>query len=175
MSDGRHLPPHELYRNYHRALLARARKICKSDDVAEEVCQEAWLVIFRSLDRFEGRSSLGWWMTRIVVNRSLSRMRRESRFVRSDDSETLQREVERSNADPITPESFTLGHELCDVIDGAMQGLPARQRRVLEMLQLEGRSSEEVCAEMDISPVNQRVLLHRARRSVRSAITALAA
>jgi RNA polymerase sigma-70 factor (ECF subfamily) len=63
-----------------------------------------------------------------------------------------------------------LSKEMLLELDRALSGLPARQRQVVTMRDVCGMSSEEVCAALEISPANQRVLLHRARAVLRAAL-----
>jgi RNA polymerase sigma-70 factor (ECF subfamily) len=69
-----------------------------------------------------------------------------------------------------TPEEGLLAGETRDVIAAAIAELPAAQRTVIALRDVEGWSSEEVCEALEISAGNQRILLHRARSRVRSAI-----
>jgi RNA polymerase sigma-70 factor (ECF subfamily) len=55
-------------------------------------------------------------------------------------------------------------------IAAAIDGLPRSQRLVISLRDVEGLSSEEVCATLDITESNQRVLLHRARTKVRQSL-----
>jgi RNA polymerase sigma-70 factor (ECF subfamily) len=57
-----------------------------------------------------------------------------------------------------------------DVVRGALEVLPERQRMVVALRDVEGLSAEEVCAVMEVTPANQRVLLHRGRAHVRQAL-----
>ena len=68
------------------------------------------------------------------------------------------------------PENVVLSKETLLELDRALSGLPARQRQVVTMRDVCGMSSEEVCAALEISPANQRVLLHRARAALRAAL-----
>ena len=67
-------------------------------------------------------------------------------------------------------EGRLLGRETQDVISSAMDTLAPAQRLVMPLRDLEGWDSDEVCAALEISPGNQRVLLHRARSRVRAAL-----
>lgn len=72
---------------YHAAMVRLARTYVRSQAVAEEVAQEAWLGLLRGLDRFEGRSSLRTWLYRIVANRAISTGLHERQHLPVDDSE----------------------------------------------------------------------------------------
>ena len=154
--------------------------------VAEEVVQDAWLTVLRSLDRFEGRSSLRTWVLGIVINVARSRGRAERR------SAPVLPEAGGPAIDPArflppnharwphhwalepapwpTPEEDLLASETRKVILDAIDALPPTQREVLVLRDLEGVPSADVCHILGLTDTNQRVLLHRARSRVRSAL-----
>ncbi len=68
------------------------------------------------------------------------------------------------------PEERLLAEETMGHIRGAIAALPSAQQRVITLRDMEGWTSEEVCNVLEISETNQRVLLHRARSKVRSAV-----
>jgi RNA polymerase sigma-70 factor (ECF subfamily) len=68
------------------------------------------------------------------------------------------------------PEEGLLGRETVDVVKRAVEALPASQRAVIAMRDIAGFTAQEVCDVVDVSAGNQRVLLHRARSSVRAAL-----
>jgi RNA polymerase sigma-70 factor (ECF subfamily) len=65
-----------------------------------------------------------------------------------------------------------LSNETCAVLRDAIAALPAAQRLVVTLRDVEGWPAEEVCAALDLTSGNQRVLLHRARAGVREALAA---
>jgi RNA polymerase sigma-70 factor (ECF subfamily) len=154
--------------------------------VAEEVVQEAWLTMLRSLDRFEGRSSLRTWLLGIVVNLARSRARAERRSIQmpsEPDGPVLEpsRFLPANHArwphhwaiEPVrwpTPEEDLLAGETRTLILETIDTLPATQREVLVLRDLEGLSAADVCNVLALTDTNQRVLLHRARSRVRLAL-----
>ncbi len=147
-----------------------------SPAVAEEVVQDAWLGFLRGLDRFEERSSVRTWLFRILVNRARSAAVRERRSVAV---ENLDAAVDAARFDQVgswsaPPELWTdlvddrvVALRMAGVIRMALVGLPARQREVVTLRDIEGLSSTEVCGVLDITEANQRVLLHRGRSRLR--------
>jgi RNA polymerase sigma-70 factor (ECF subfamily) len=159
--------------------------------VAEEVAQETWVGVLRGIDRFEERSSLKTWIFRILANvamRGGSRERRSVPFAAlaaaedtgapsvdpdrflPDDHELFPGHWVLAPARWPTPEEGLLSGETRAVIVAAIEALPKAQRTVLALRDVEGWDSEEVCAALEISAGNQRILLHRARTRVRAAI-----
>jgi RNA polymerase sigma-70 factor (ECF subfamily) len=169
-------------------MLSLALAHVASRAVAEEVVQEAWLVVLRDFARFERRSALRTWVLGIVVNLARSRARAERRSV------PVPMDMDMPAVDPVrflssdsarwpdhwalapapwpTPEDALLAGEVRGVILGAVAGLPPSQREVLVLRDLEGASAEEACNVLGLSDTNQRVLLHRARSRVRNAVEA---
>jgi RNA polymerase sigma-70 factor (ECF subfamily) len=174
---------------YYGTMLAVARTYVKSRASAEEVVQDAWLGVLNGLDRFEGRSSLKTWIMRIVVKTALTRGAREARSVPFS---SLAVEGEEPAVSPdrfrgakdgfpghwngyprdwqSLPEEVLLGHETFDIVLNAIDGLPEAQRLVITLRDVHGWTNEEVCASLELSSGNQRVLLHRARSRVRAAL-----
>jgi RNA polymerase sigma-70 factor (ECF subfamily) len=166
---------------HHGTMLRVAQTMVPSRAVAEEVVQETWQGVLEGLPSFEGRSSLRTWIFRILVNRARTRGVREQRALPvgalsdADDAPELiaraLRAVGRLTASA-TPETALLDGELRAVLEGAVEALPESMRAVLTMRDLAGWSAEEACAVLDLTEVNQRVLLHRARVRVRAALSA---
>jgi RNA polymerase sigma-70 factor (ECF subfamily) len=153
--------------------------------LAEEVVQEAWLTVLRSLDRYERRSTFRTWVLGIVVNLARSRSRAERRCVpRAPDTAPVADPDRFLPADhprwphhwavpPAgwrTPEEALLAGEAREVLLGAIEALPPAQREVLALRDIEGCESREVCDILGLTDTHQRVLLHRARSRVRQAL-----
>jgi RNA polymerase sigma-70 factor, ECF subfamily len=176
-------------REWHSAMLRVARIFTPSRAVAEEVVQETWLRVLGALDRFEGRSSLKTWVFRILVNTAKTRAQREGRSIPFSALHDPAR-VPEAAVDPDRfladdhphhpggwespprelPEDRLIASETRDVLSDAIEALPSSQRAVISLRDVEGWSSEEVRNALDLSEVNQRVLLHRARARVRQAL-----
>jgi RNA polymerase sigma-70 factor (ECF subfamily) len=171
------------------SLLRVAMSYVASRAAAEEVVQETWVGVLKGLDGFEGRSSLRTWIFRILSNTAKTRAARDSR---STPFSSLAARDQRSSepvVDPDrflpadhedaghwalpprrweTPEQGLLSSEVRDVVLKAIDALPAAQRVVITMRDIEGCPAVEVCEALDISDGNQRVLLHRGRSKVRA-------
>lgn len=154
--------------------------------IAEEVVQEAWLTMLRSLDRFERRSTFRTWLLGIVVNLARSRARGEKRTVSlpadSDGPVVAPSRFLPANharwphhwaVEPMpwpTPEDDLLAGEIRRMILETINALPAAQREVVVLRDLEGLSAAEACNVLGLTDTHQRVLLHRARSRVRHAL-----
>jgi RNA polymerase sigma-70 factor (ECF subfamily) len=175
---------------YHRPLHRTAVSFVGSGATADDVVQETWLAVITGIDRFEGRSSLKTWIYRILMNIARTRGAREARSVpfSSAGPETEGGEPafapdrfhQRGRAAghwSAPPEPWDersddrlLAEDTLDRVRTVIQQLPERQRVVITLRDLDGLSAADVCALLDLSEANQRVLLHRARARVRHAL-----
>jgi RNA polymerase sigma-70 factor (ECF subfamily) len=175
-----------LVEQHQHSLLRIARLYVSSSAIADEVVQDTWLAVIRGLWAFEGRSSLKTWILRILINRSKTRALREGRTVPFSDAGVSDDEASDARGRPDdtgfgiaslhdpghSPEERLLAEEAGVRIRAAIDALPLNQRTVILMRDMEGCSSEEVCNTLGVSETNQRVILHRARSSVRTMLTA---
>jgi RNA polymerase sigma-70 factor (ECF subfamily) len=158
--------------------------------VAEEVVQETWMAVFEHLGHFEGRSSLKTWMFRILTNRAKTRAQREGRSIPFSSHSGMNTDHAEPAVEPDRllpadhhwaghwvsvkqeemPEERLLSQETCLCLERAIEALPPNQREIIILRDIEGWTSDEICSILGISEGNQRVLLHRARLKVRSAL-----
>lgn len=174
-------------------MLRLARSFVSTPDSAAEVVQDVWLAVLRNIARFEGRSALKTWVYRILVNTAKRRAATEGRIVplsslagpaEEPGGPTVDPDRFQSRDEPYpghwrelpapwpSPEQHILGDELRARLEQALAALPARQRIVITLRDVEGYLADEVCSMLKISAANQRVLLHRARAHVRAHLEA---
>ena len=168
-----------LVARHHAPMLRLARTFVTSGAVAEEVVQDTWLAALRGLAAFEGRSSLKTWLFSILVNRARTTGVREARSVPVADAGPV---VDASRFGPDgawaePPEQWIEEAEnridavkLAELLRVLLDTLPARQREVVLLRDVEELSSADVCQVLSISEANQRVLLHRGRAKLRQAL-----
>ena len=180
----------ELVDRYHGSLVRLAQSFVSNRAAAEDVAQETWVGVLNGIDRFEARSSLKTWLFRILVNRAKTRGLRDARCVPFS---SIAKAAEEDEGPSIEPERFNgddhrwgghwsapppnwegeeriLARETREVIREAIDQLPPAQRTVISLRDVEGLEAEEVCALLELTEGNQRVLLHRARTKVRKAL-----
>ena len=176
----------------HGSMLRVAMLHVRDRTVAEEVVQDAWLGVLQQLDQFEGRSSLKTWVLRIVSNRAKTRAVRERRSVPFSALPGGDPDADEPAVDPDrflpaghrwaghwasppaswreVPEERLLSRETMAEVGRAVAALPATQRAVLVLRDVEGLGAAEACRLLELTEGNQRVLLHRARSKVRAAL-----
>jgi RNA polymerase sigma-70 factor, ECF subfamily len=155
----------ELIDMYQASLVRVAMMYVGSRAVAEDVVGETWLGVLRGIDGFQGRSSLRTWIYRILTNTAKTRAQRERRSIPfaslgdGDDGPAVDPDRFLPPGDPAAgawaspprgwdglPEATLLGAETRSVIDAAIEQLPAMQREVIRLRDVEGFSSGEVRA-----------------------------
>jgi RNA polymerase sigma-70 factor (ECF subfamily) len=173
-----------LVRTYGPSMLRVAQLYVRSRPVAEDVVQEAWIGVLNGIARFEGRSSLKTWIFRILANKAKTRAVREGRTIPFSALEPSEPSVDPDRfrgpedrypghwaAPPASlPEERLLEEETLALVQDEIAKLPPAQALVVTMRDVEGFDSAEVCNALEISETNQRVLLHRARSRLRSAL-----
>jgi RNA polymerase sigma-70 factor (ECF subfamily) len=167
-----------LVERHHHTMLHLALSFVPNRAVAEEVVQDTWVGVLRGIGTFEGRSSFKTWMLRILVNRARTAGVQEHRSVAIDSSDPA---VDGSRFDASGGWASPPDHwadvddrlragGLANSIRAALASLPARQREVVMLRDVEGLTAEEACGVLGISESNQRVLLHRGRGRLRRAL-----
>jgi RNA polymerase sigma-70 factor, ECF subfamily len=163
-------------------MLRVARSFVGSPQSAEDVVQDTWLGMLSGLARFEGRSSLRTWAFSILVNRARTHGAREARTLAwssaaedrfpgsGGEHPSHWTSIDVPSRWDTVPENVALSREVLHQLDQAVSALPPRQRKVVTMRDVCGMTADEVCATLNISPQNQRVLLHRARAVLREAL-----
>ncbi len=172
------------------ALLRLAEGIVRNRATAEEVVQEAWMSALEALDTFEGRSSLRTWLFHIVANKARTRVVKEARSVPFS-SLGAEAEGDEAAVDPSrfakdgmwkdppgrwseeNPERLAQSAQALRAIQQAITALPEAQRAVITLRDIDGVEPDEICNLLGLTLSNQRVLLHRARAKVRTALESL--
>lgn len=164
----------ETIRQYGGRMLAVARQLLGNEQDAQDAVQDAFVTAFRSLDKFERRSSLATWLHRIVVNSAL--MKRRSRNRRHEESiEALlpkfKEDGHQAQPTPRWSESASSALEQEEVraqVRASIDRLPETHRTVLLLRDIQGLDTETVSELLGISPEAVKVRLHRARQALKT-------
>jgi RNA polymerase sigma-70 factor, ECF subfamily len=165
-----------LTRRYNRVLFRTARSIVKEDAEAEDVLQESYLQAYRAFDKFRGESSLSTWLTRIVVNEAIARLRktrRRAEVIQLVDEPLLdQNAVENPMSDtPMEqPEQAAMRAEARRLIEKKIDALPDAFRTVFVLRAVEEMSVEETAACLGIPEATVRTRFFRAKGLLREAL-----
>lgn len=140
----------------------------ESQDLVQEALCRAW----KHRDSFRSGSSVGAWLSRIVMNTFISRRRHErvvSQTAARPDLPSCLFDGHRMMA-ARDPEGAMTFHELGDEVRDALDALPARYREVVVLIDLEGLPYADAAERLGIPPGTVMSRLHRARRRLRTAL-----
>jgi RNA polymerase sigma-70 factor (ECF subfamily) len=165
-----------IMRRHNRMLYRAARSILRDDAEAEDCLQSAYLLAYRSIGTFAGRSKLSTWLARIVINEALARKRRAARrgvVIPLDsvaDADISEDSPAASSAGSPGPEAEAMRHELGALIERRIDTLPEAFRGVFVLRALEELSVEETAAVLDIPEATVRTRYFRARSMLRESL-----
>lgn len=164
------------------ALFSYALSRLKNRSSAEDVVQETFLVAIRSQDRFAGSSSARTWLIGILKHKIVDLIRKESREEPTEEIDTLDTSEEaffdRKGKWSVKPSDWQVNpgkileqKEFMAVLFQCMEHLPNRLHHLFVLRELEDQDSDFICKELDITPTNLWVMLHRARMRLRGCLT----
>ena len=154
-------------RRHNPKLFRVARAILKDDAEAEDALQEAYLAAFRGMSGFQGTAQLSTWLTRIVVNEALGRLRRRKR---QDVVIKFAGREELSSVEQEPAEEQAIRSQLRALLERKIDALPLHFRTVFMMREVEEMSVEETAACLSIPAATVRSRLHRARAQLRESL-----
>lgn len=162
-----------LLKRFAPRLFRLASQLTGDPDEAEDVLQEAFIQACAHVADFEGRSGLGTWLHRIVVNTALARMRRKSPMTVPLESDDLDRHAAQDSMidRAAGPSDIVLGQERTDALERAILALPDSLRAAFVLRDIEGLSTKEAAAALGIAESALKVRLHRARAALRGMLT----
>jgi RNA polymerase sigma-70 factor, ECF subfamily len=182
IAGGDHTAFEAMMRQHNGRLFRVARSIVRDDAEAEDALQEAYLDAYRHIQEFRGGSQLGTWLTRIVINRALMRLRQQKRDPVVV-SMGIRRPSHGENAAPgeldlnlvadekvELPTTATLRGELRRMLERRIDELPLPFRTVFVMREVEGMTVQETAESLDIPEPTVRTRLFRSRALLREAL-----
>jgi RNA polymerase sigma-70 factor, ECF subfamily len=168
-----------LVRKYGGRLLAVARRFLRCEEDSADAVQEAFLAAFRYLDQFEGNSSLGTWLHRIVVNACLTKLRAQSRSRAVPIDDLLPTFDETGHhSQPVRPWgeeplSHLTREETRIQVRACIDRVPEPYRTVLLLRDIEELNTDQTAEQLGITAGAVKTRLHRARQALRTLLEPL--
>jgi RNA polymerase sigma-70 factor (ECF subfamily) len=162
-----------LMRRYNQRLFRVARAVLRDDADAEDALQDAYVQAYRKLDGFRGEAELGTWLTRIVINQALMRVRsrsRDRRVVSFTPAGEGTRELDVADTRAESPSDAALRGEVRKVLERRIDELPEVFRMVFVMREVEEMTARETADALGIPEATVRTRLFRARALLREAL-----
>ena len=148
----------ELIRQYEKKVYTLCFRMCGNSEDAEEAAQDAFLALWRGIDRFRQESSLSTWIYRLATNACIDTLRRrkkQSGSVSLDDEELFVDAVDTSPQ----PQETVEYREAQKLLQEGLSALPEEYRKVLILREIEGLSYTEIaeCASLELGTVKSRI------------------
>jgi RNA polymerase sigma-70 factor (ECF subfamily) len=159
-----------IIQRYNRRLYRVARGVVRDDAEAEDVLQEAYVRAFAALPRFRAESSLSTWLTRIVMNEAIGRLRlkrRDGELQAAAENGDLRVIMFPGVTASLDPETAAARGQVRRLLEQAVDDLPEPFRLVFVMRDIEDLSTEETATSLAIRPETVKTRLHRARQLLR--------
>lgn len=148
----------ELIRQYEKKVYTLCFRMCGNSEDAEEAAQDAFLALWRGIDRFRQESSLSTWIYRLATNACIDTLRRrkkQSGSVSLDDEELFVDAVDTSPQ----PQETVEHREAQKLLQEGLSALPEEYRKVLILREIEGLSYTEIAesASIELGTVKSRI------------------
>jgi len=162
-----------MMRRYNRRLYRLARAVLRDDAEAEDALQDGFLAAYRKLHQFRGDASLSTWLSRLVLNECLARLRRTAR--RDNIVPMLaispDQDIDSMGTSPDeAPDTAVARTQLRTLIEGKLDALPEAFRTVFVLRCVEELSVEETAACLGIPEATVRSRHFRARSMLRESL-----
>ncbi|PSQ95203.1 MAG: RNA polymerase subunit sigma-70 [Bacteroidetes bacterium SW_9_63_38] len=141
-------------------------KILGDHDEAENIVQETFAVAYRQIDDFRGESKVSTWLFSIARHLAYGHLRKTKRHTYREHETIELLQAERADTAAMTLEAVE-AEERRRIVHDALQELPDHYRRVVQLRDLEEKSTAETAEQLGLTEVNVRVRLHRARKQLR--------
>ncbi|HEY2435099.1 MAG TPA: RNA polymerase sigma factor [Vicinamibacterales bacterium] len=162
-----------LMRQHNQRLFRVARSILRDDADAEDALQDAYVQAYRKLGDFRGDAELSTWLTRIVINQALMRVRSRSRdrnVISFSQADAASPEIDVPDVQTESPSDAALRGEVRKVLEQRIDELPENFRTVFVMREVEEMTARETAAALGIPEATVRTRLFRARALLREAL-----
>jgi len=153
---------HELFEMFAPKMKSVCRQYHKSETMAEEVMLEGFFKVFTNLDSFKGEGSFEGWIRRIMINTSISQLRKDKKL-----GFVAETELENS----IEHVSYIESHFEVDEIQKLIDQLPEGYKTVFMLYAVEGYKHSEIAELLNISESTSKSQLFKARKSLQKQIT----
>ena len=152
-----------LLRRYNQRIYRAVRAVLRNPDDVEDVMQQAYVSAYRHLHQFEGRASFATWLTKIALREAGARNKKTVSLW----GENTMNELPEPSPDP---EARAVAADLMQHVEAEVAALPEAYRSVLLLREVEGLSTEETAACLELSTDVVKTRLHRARTMLRDAL-----
>jgi RNA polymerase sigma-70 factor (ECF subfamily) len=159
----------EVYKKYYKAMYNTALRIVKDSAEAEDIMQEGFIKAFSKINTFEGKSTFGAWIKKIVVNLSINAYNKRIKYTQVSYNDEFRNEITEGDGIGIIEEE----ENKCKIqhILKKFELLKESYRVVLSLHLIEGYDYDEICEILKLSPANCRTTISRAKEQLRKIVS----
>jgi len=150
----------EIYKLYYKAMYNTSLRILKDSFEAEDVMQESFLVAFTKLGTFKGEVTFGSWLKRIVINKSITQLRKNNKY------EEVSLDIVPEQSESVEENNEYSMLKAKDIVE-SINHLKDNYRLALTLNLIEGYDYEEIAEIMKITYQNSRTTISRAKNKLR--------
>ncbi|PQJ78033.1 RNA polymerase sigma factor [Polaribacter porphyrae] len=154
----------QLYKAYYKAMYNAAVRILKDSFEAEDIMQEAFLTAFTKMHTYKGEVTFGAWLKRIVINKSLTQLKKNNRY------ETIKLELVTNNE--VEDDTISYSDLQPNKVLQTLQVLKDNYRIVLTLNLIEGYDYEEIAQILNYTNENVRTTVSRAKKKLKQVLLA---
>ena len=160
-----------LVRRYNQRLYRIGISIINDDAEVEDVMQVAYIKAYENLKKFAFKSSFSTWLTRILINESLLRIKKSKQSLTINNDMIEKQIYQQSSGASQSPLMKVINTELKLALETAICQLPEKYRTVFIMREIEDMNVAETQACLDLSEVNVKVRLNRAKAMLQNSLS----
>jgi len=161
-----------LMRRHNQKLYRVVRSYLKQEQEVEDVMQDTYLKAFEKLYQFRSDALFSTWLIRIGINNALARLREQKKLSSGklllDQPEDFYHLLNQTN--PMNPEQLAIRQEIKELLEKAIDGIPARYRIVYTLREIEDMSIQQITECLDLTESNVKVRLHRAKAMLKESL-----
>ena len=159
-----------IVRRYNQRLYRVAMAIINDDSEAEDVMQVAYISAYENLGKFAFKSSFSTWLTKILINESLLRLKKRGKWAPFNGEMVNKYNHMEQTTGVRGPDAKTLNSELKSILEKAIRELPEKYRTVFIMREVEGLNVADTQECLDLSEANVKVRLNRAKSLLKESL-----
>lgn len=171
----------ELYeifvRRNNQKLYRVIRSYLKDEPEIEDIMQESYIKAFTKLHQFKLESSFSTWLVRIAINETLPRLKEKGKMFslnKESDDLKINRILEIPDNKELNPQDKMIRNEAKELLENAIDQLDTKYKTVYMMREVEEMSLKEIAIALDLTEVNAKVRLHRAKEMLREKLLEVA-
>lgn len=161
----------KIFNLYRNSVFSICYRFTRDRHESEDLCQDIFLKIYKSLYNFHAKSKLSTWIYRIAVNQSLNHLRNKKKTgrtitIHSDNQDAIEKKFLNYTLSPEQPDIDLEEKQKGEIVWNAVQALPKNQRTAIILQKYEGFSCKEIAKILDCTLLSVQSRLYRGKKNL---------